>query len=127
MINLRLSGRSTKMKRTVLIVEDEGLIAMDMEMSLEERGVLCRVASSLDEARAAIRTQTFDAAVLDWHLRMVDTSPIAKLLQEANIPFVVCTGSGVAELPEVFQRVPLISKPFVSNDLVAALEASFRK
>ena len=120
------NGQSgTRLKKTVPIVEDEPLIALDMETSLEAHGFLCRVAGSLGDAQRAIQSHTFDGAVLDCHLGLSDSTPIADLLRDAKVPFVVCSGLLAADLPAAFQGVPLIAKPFIIGDLVTALERSF--
>jgi DNA-binding response OmpR family regulator len=53
----------------ILIVEDEPLIALDIEGTLEDAGaVVCGSARTVAQALALINDKAFDAAVLDYRL-----------------------------------------------------------
>ena len=96
----------------VLVVEDEGLVAMTVEDLLEDLG--CEVAFSaaavaqaltwLDEGGAA------DAALLDVNLGGEFVFPVAEALVARGTPFAFTTGYG--ETPDArFSAAPLIGKP----------------
>ena len=77
----------------MLVVEDEMLLAMDIEALLKEQG--CEVlepACSVKRALAVIEAGQPDAASLDMNLNGESSAPIAAALRERNIPFVIVTG-----------------------------------
>ena len=74
----------------------------------------------IEDALLAIDTSVFDAAVLDLHLgRSGWTYEVARRLREKGVPFVFSSGS--PDVAEAFKNVPLVLKPFSSDQLVAAL------
>jgi CheY-like chemotaxis protein len=105
----------------VLVVEDEALILMDVAGTLEEARVAEVVSAiSADEAMAALDRRPFDAAVLDLHLgRDGPSYDIARRLRTLKIPFVFSSGS--TESMGDFRDVPLLTKPFSADQLLAAL------
>jgi hypothetical protein len=96
--------------RRVLLVEDEFLVAMDVESMLERAGC------------AAIGPAA-DAAVLDVNLNGTPVFPVAKALSERGIPFLFTTGCDGASIPPAFQAVPRLQKPFGEDDLIHGLKA----
>jgi CheY-like chemotaxis protein len=104
--------------RSVLIVEDEMIVALLMEDLMRELGVrevhICADAAS---ALATIRTEVIDCAILDLRVRDGNTSHVADALAEAGIPFVFSSGSDAGALADRHAHRPLISKPFLDDDL----------
>lgn len=105
----------------VLVVEDDGLIALDIETTLLDAGVAEIVSvATVEDGLLAVEESSFAAAVLDLHLgRNGWTYDIARRLKEKGIPFVL--SSGTMEVGGDFSDVPLVLKPFSSEQLVAAL------
>ncbi len=104
--------------RSVLIVEDEMIVAMMMEDVIRELGVrdvhLCPdVASALE----IMRNEPIDCAILDLWLRDRDTMEIADALAEKSIPFLFSSGSDASALAPRHASRPMISKPFADDDL----------
>jgi CheY-like chemotaxis protein len=111
-------------RKTVLVVEDEALIALDVQMTLEDLDHDIVVAGSNAAAEAALALQRFDLAILDYRLMDGNTDRLARRLRQAGIPFVVCSGSAsVTELGEVFQNTTFLPKPFTTDRLVEAVSA----
>jgi light-regulated signal transduction histidine kinase (bacteriophytochrome)/CheY-like chemotaxis protein len=109
----------------VLIVEDQILIALDLEAMLSEEG-LSRVstASSVRQAMAAIEASTPDLAILDINLGSGNSFPVADELRRRGIPFVFATGYGEgAELPEGLANTLIVRKPYSGKAIIAALVA----
>ncbi len=107
---------------SVLLVEDEAIIAMTAEDMLEELG--CRVAataSSLSEALAAAESAVFDLALLDINLNGTASLPVAARLRAQGRPFVFTTGYGTAGSGAEFADVPLVTKPYQLAQLDAAI------
>ena len=111
----------------VLLVEDDVLIAMEMEDWLNELG--CEVIGPfgrLDEAMASARDAELDGAILDLNLRGESSSPLIEDLDNRGVPVVLC--SGFLDLPtmkEQLQGIPLLTKPCNHDKLVATMRANF--
>lgn len=116
------------MAENILIIEDEALIALSMEVVLAERGYRPTTVSSASEARRKLEgDDDFAGVILDFHLGGQSTIGLAEQLLERGIPFVLCSGTAPAELPEAFRSVPFVNKPFSEEVLLSALEAAVRK
>ncbi|MDP2086588.1 MAG: response regulator [Gemmobacter sp.] len=108
----------------ILVVEDEFLVAMDIESMLEDQGwdVLGPV-SDVRRALALLATETPDAACLDMNLKGETSSAIAEVLRQRKIPFALVTGYSERNVTDpAFQGAPLVSKPFASDDLVRTIK-----
>ena len=107
----------------ILVLEDEYLIAMDVEQLCRDDGAAgVVIARSLADAEAAASASRFDAAILDLMLGKASTLPFASKLRERGVPFVFA--SGYTELNEVaasFPAVKVVSKPYAGDDLLQAV------
>jgi light-regulated signal transduction histidine kinase (bacteriophytochrome) len=110
----------------VFIVEDQMLIAMDLEGMLEDAGVRAvSVANSVREALAKLEQVTPDVAVLDVNLGDETSIPIAEELARRAVPFVFATGYGEqSDLIAGFPGVPVVRKPYQENILFSAIETA---
>lgn len=107
----------------VLLVEDEAIIAMTAEDMIEELGgTTAAIASTLAEALAAIDGAAFDVALLDINLNGDLSLPAAARLRAAGRPFVFTTGYGAAGSGDDYADVPLVTKPYQTADLAAAID-----
>ena len=111
--------------RSILIVEDEPLIAMMLEDFLDSlghkvRGTCDNVQCALDE----VEKGGFDLAILDVNLKGESVWPVASRLREKNVPFVIATGGHVDPPPAEFANVPVIEKPYTVDRVTPALEAA---
>jgi len=103
---------STPSKRSVLILEDEPLIAAMIQELVEELG--CRVvgpAHGVDRASQLIAHEAIDFAILDIIIEGVSSYAIAEELKRRQIPFVFTTGYDRGEIDKSF-GCPVITKPF---------------
>jgi CheY-like chemotaxis protein len=108
----------------VLVVEDEMLVAMNIEDMLLDLGhEVAGLASRLGPALALIEEAEFDAAMLDVNLAGETSFPVADRLIERGIPFLFATGYGLHGIQEAYRAYPVLQKPFRSADLRRALEA----
>ena len=103
----------------VLIVEDNVIIAMDVEDIVRDLGASnVHLADDVDAALAAIDDHKIEAAILDFHLEEGTSETIGDRLIERGIRFVFATGySDSTLLPERFQSYPLLKKPYTANDI----------
>jgi len=78
--------------RTILIVEDEALIALDIADTLTQRGARVIVTASVKTALEHVETGGISAAIVDRHLRDGLCTPVCKQLNELAIPFIMHSG-----------------------------------
>ena len=109
--------------RSILIVEDEPLIAMMLEDFLDALGH--KVAASCDNVADAldhIESGSFDVAILDVRLRDGEQSwPVADALADAGKPFVLATGGHVEPPPARHADAPMLAKPYTIDAIEPAL------
>jgi CheY-like chemotaxis protein len=96
----------------VLLVEDEGLVAMLIEDMLDDCG--CVLACSVGTVAAAMKWLDdggqADAALLDVNLGGEAVWPVAEVLMRQGVPFAFTTGYGQLGEPR-FDHAPLLGKP----------------
>jgi DNA-binding response OmpR family regulator len=123
-----LDGASKLAGSRVLLVEDEALVSLLLQDTLEEFGCeLVGQASRFDDAFEKARTMAFDVAILDVNLHGRDTLAIAEALAARGRPFVFATGYGTHGLPESLRSAPVLQKPFHQKELEGALLAALRR
>jgi CheY-like chemotaxis protein len=118
-----MTGPSELQGRRVLVVEDEFLVAMDIELMLGELG--CEVLGPLADLASALRAareETLDLALLDVNIAGEPVTTVAEALAERALPFVFCTGYQAENLPSRYPAAPTLTKPFQSAGLRSALE-----
>src|SRR5689334_7273470 len=98
---------------TVLVVEDEPIIAFALEDMLLELGFgQVLVASTLTEARDLILANSLSAAILDVNIHGQQSYPLAAELRERSVPFIFATGYGDAQHPEELSAASTLTKPY---------------
>jgi DNA-binding LytR/AlgR family response regulator len=97
----------------ILIVEDEFLLAMELEALLQRRG--CTVlgpVSSVAQALSMLDGEQPDIALLDVNLKGERATPVAAALLARGVPFVLITGYSGPQLSEPeLSAAPRIDKP----------------
>ena len=112
--------------RSILIVEDEPLIAMMLEDFLDSLGHSIRgTCDTVQSALAAVEEGGFDIAILDVNLKGENVWPVAAKLRENKVPFVIATGGHVDPPPPEFDSAPVIEKPYTIDRVSPALDAAF--
>lgn len=110
--------------RRVLIVEDEGALAFLLEDMLLELGhTVIAIVAKVEDA-LAIRTDEYDFALLDVNLNGQHSYGLAEELSAAAVPFIFTTGYGIEGLAEEWRSWTVLSKPFLSHELKAAIRAA---
>ena len=111
-----------------LIIEDEMILAVELESMLKDLGhQVVGIASRLDEAVEMATATDFDIAILDLNLAGEMSGPLADLLVELGKPFVISTGYGKDELDPRYVGRPVLSKPYDEQTLVHVLERVFEE
>ena len=102
----------------ILLVEDEFLVALELESMLQELGgEVIGPLGSLDQAVAVAREEALDVAVLDVNVGGRLVTPVADALAARTIPFVFCTGYDAASLPGRHAAAPTLMKPCQAHEL----------
>ncbi|KPH04374.1 response regulator (plasmid) [Rhizobium acidisoli] len=110
---------------TILILEDEPFIALDIETILEERGHGDFVTfSTKTEADIWLKENTPPVAIVDPRLSDGVCTGVARHLVDRGIPFIVYSGEteSVSELEPAFAQGELLMKPTAPEVLVDAVE-----
>lgn len=111
--------------RRCLVLDDEFLIALDIQQALEQAGaaeVVC--AGSVESALTSVRGGRFDVAVLDLRLGRNggNSLPVAAALHKIGTPFIFLTGmNGDAEHTRAYPETPVVEKPYDGATLLGAV------
>jgi CheY-like chemotaxis protein len=112
----------SEVRLRVLIVEDEMLVAMNLEDMLLDLGhEVAGIASRAGPALALAREAEIDAAILDVNLAGENSREVAETLDARGIPFLFATGYGLGGIEERWRGRIVLQKPFRAADLGAAL------
>ena len=111
------------MGANILIVEDEPLIALDMELTLHGAGfAVVGIARTAADALRIIDGGNIDVAILDANLNGQSAAPIAQQLRAASVPFLAVSGYSRAQLGEWLGGAPLLGKPYAAERLIAEVK-----
>lgn len=110
--------------RSVLIVEDQFMLALEMKTAFEAKGwTVIGPCPTVKEAMHYIDTTYFNVACLDYRLENETSEDIALALHEQEIPFVFITGDNLALQKSAFRHSnKILYKPLIMDDLVQATE-----
>src|ERR1035441_6645754 len=119
--------------RKLLIVEDEGLVALDLQIRLEEVGyTVTRIVDNMDDALAAVRDELPDLALMDIRIKGkhdgIETAD--RLRKEYDVPciFVTALGDlGTVERAKVIEPFGYIIKPIADIDFHPQIEIALWK
>jgi len=111
--------------KAILLLEDEPLIAFNLQEELIDVGASVTWVITCREALDLVDGQRFDCAVLDYQLRDGPCSEVAQACRDQQIPFIISTGSH-GEATDDLGAIAVLRKPFRADDLVAAIASSLR-
>ena len=120
------SRKKAPLKGTVLLVEDNMIIAMDAADHLYEGGVERVITcSTVSDALHRLEKETITAAMLDVSLGTATSLPVAKVLEERGIPFIIASGyGGETEVTKSYPDVILVRKPYSPEQIIEALRSA---
>jgi len=102
----------------ILILEDDPMIALDLQAILEAEGhEVPDALSSLSEAYRHL-DDGFDCALLDVDVVGGKSFGVAEALIERQIPFVFVSASKPCDLPRPLQQAAFIAKPYDEQALL---------
>ena len=105
--------------RVILIIEDEPLIALDIQQAFEAAGAKTMSVRTLGAALLAVEGPDLSAAIVDHALGDGDSSELCQRLKERDVPFV--TYSGFAHLHGACAEADHVNKPASPAVLVATV------
>lgn len=112
--------------KRVLVVEDEMLLALDLETGLRDAG--CVVLGPVGNLRSALRlvereADAIDAAILDVNLSGERVFPVAERLRDAGVPFLFATAYSASDdlYPRRIMDAPRLTKPYTIAQAVSEL------
>ncbi len=105
----------------ILILEDEPLVALDLE------ALVCQTApsdvrwmSSVRDARE-VAEDGVDLAILDVEVEDGVTYDFARSLHDDGTPFIFVSGSKPEDVPPELRHAPFIAKPYRSRDIARVI------
>ena len=113
--------------RRILVVEDEFLIAMEVEDALRALGAeVIGPFGRLEQALGAVQDEEIHGAVLDVRLDGETSEQVAAVLVARGVPVLLTTGYESEQLPPDLRHLPRLRKPFDESDLRVMLEQAYR-
>jgi CheY-like chemotaxis protein len=109
--------------RSILVVEDEPLIALDIETAFKRCGAEVAVANTVKDALALLDSG-FSLGILDHGLADGHSTELYDHLRELGVPFIIYTGHAVPE--DVRSGGVLVTKPAADQDLTSLAEDLLR-
>ncbi|MBK1658305.1 response regulator [Paracraurococcus ruber] len=105
-------------RRRVLIVEDDPVVALDLEAIVTGAAdAEVAVANSVTQARQVLGSTAFDLAFLDIDVTDGKTFEVAHLLADRGTPFAFVSGARREEVPPPLRQAPFVPKPYDPHDI----------
>jgi DNA-binding NtrC family response regulator len=108
----------------VLILEDEPLIAVDLERAFRAKDAVPTMASSIEAGEVLLETGGFHACVLDLWLKGRYVDRLIDLIDRKGIPYAIYSGWSS---PPGMRNAAYVAKPRPAEDVVAAIAAHLLK
>ena len=111
----------------ILVVEDQAVVAMEIQSILKALG--CKIvgpAATLEDALALILSKHIDGALMDVNLQKKHVVRAVEELARRRVPFILVTS-----YPELDRDVPIlrnaprVNKPFTREQLTSAMLSAF--
>src|SRR6185312_3116969 len=100
--------------RTILAVEDEVLISLDLQRMLCDFGADVVCAANTSDAIREAKHVDLTAAVLDVRLEDESVEPVCDYPHQHRVPFIFATGYHKPASPR-WEAIPLIAKPYLAE------------
>jgi DNA-binding response OmpR family regulator len=107
----------------ILVLEDEPIIAFDLQQALEDVGIKAVMARNCKEAAKRMADSPIDGAILDVNLGHGETCErVALALRAKSIPFILNTGD-LDRSGELLRKIeaPIVAKPTPAEMVVDRL------
>ena len=117
---------SAKTQPSILVAEDEMLLAMMLSDLMANAGYRVLMAARLAKGIELAASEPIDAAILDINLAGQDSFPLADALSRRGIPFVFASGYGRGDVPDAYRDVAVMKKPYDIEEIEAAIATLLR-
>lgn len=109
---------------SVLVVEDESLIAINLEMILEDLGhsVIGPVMTLRDLEKILDGDFRADAAILDVNIAGEPIFPYARRLADLGVPLLFASGYGASGIRDDLAHYPVVPKPYTELEIAGMLD-----
>src|SRR5262245_18981695 len=104
-----------------LVVDDEPLIAIDVQATLERAGARVVVARTIREALRYADYPGLSAGVLDFRVGDDDAEPVCEAWNRRAVPFIFFTGLS-GPMSQRWRTTPLVPKPATPAKIVGAVK-----
>lgn len=113
---------------TILVVEDDYLLAMEVKEVLESAGAeVVGPVGRIEPAREAMDRNPVHGAILDVKLDGHTSFPLVDDLLAREVPVILASGLEQAQLPERYQALPIVPKPIDVPALLRLAGTNFRR
>jgi CheY-like chemotaxis protein len=110
--------------RTILVVEDDAIVATGLTSYLEGLGATVTWATTICEAENSIDCSArLDLAIVDVNLDGTISTPVLDRLAHIKVPIILCTGYESSSLEDRFQLLPRCEKPFTRAKISTLIAA----
>ena len=106
--------------RSILVVENELLIAMDIAQALEHAGANATTTTTVRHALILVEHDGLAGAIMDHGLTDGDSTELCARLKARGIPYL--SYSGYEPVPGASADAPQITKPVSMDVLMSAME-----
>ena len=108
--------------QTILVVEDEALVGLDIADAIREAGAHVILSHNVRDALTKVAAADVAAAVLDINLAGEDCSPVCLQLAARGIPFLFHTAY-TTPVPALVRwpNAPVVRKPSLRHEIPTAL------
>lgn len=115
--------------KRILLVEDEPLIAVDLENAISDAGALVvGPAHTLQHALLLGESEALDGAIVDMRLRGESALPLLSRLLDRSIPCIVHSGHNGLTSPDEWPRgVRVVAKPAAVEAVLNALRTEMSR
>lgn len=112
----------------VLVIEDEAIVALDLQRTLREAGYrVVGPAATMADIQKLIERGSIDCAVVDLDVDWRTPLPVADLLAFADVPFVFLARAECCAPPQRHASRPVVTKPVRKAELVSAIERAMTR
>ena len=111
--------------QSILIVEDDTLIALDLQTLVENAGYnVIGPAWSVEAAVKLLEHAKPDLALLDINLGGINSFRIAEMLVAKAVPFIFVTAHSRRILHDDYADRPVLEKPFLPDTLLSVIRCN---
>lgn len=116
----RHSGHQARSLRRDMIIEDDVLVALDIQQAFEHQGARTTTTRTVAAALLAIEDPSLAAAIVDHALGDGDSSVLCQRLKERDVPFI--TYSGHTNIDGACAGTMHLTKPTSGSLLVSTVK-----